>query len=312
MPNQSIDHQTYSYKKGLILGLTMAEIMLLLVFCLLLMLGAITNRLEKELAASRAELQALKPDNIRSKLIEKLVDDFNSKNTDLNEYWMELVRAKELAKKLSKYNKLPDQLVSEIDKLLELEKLVEKYGSLDDVKAALDRLATNASSNKSNDKPPHIVLSEADGFFFDSGRAEIKQEFARKLKQTIIPQIVQAMKTYDVDIVEVIGHTDSQPVGGHSSNLDSVFPSVIRGEKPIGGARSSDNAGLGLMRAVAVVRALIEDPSTKRFRILPFSAGQLIDTNEKLLIEEPSRGVDARRRIEIRLRKSLKERSIPN
>src|SRR5579872_5292389 len=46
-----IDRQTSSYRQGLVLGLTMAEIMLLLVFCLLIAVGV-------ALASERSKLDA--------------------------------------------------------------------------------------------------------------------------------------------------------------------------------------------------------------------------------------------------------------
>jgi flagellar motor protein MotB len=307
MQHRIIDQQNSSYKRGMILGLTMAEIMLLLVFCLLLMIGAVTEKLQSDLKTAREKIIAMsrleKANKETTQLLQKLISSANSQNVPVDEYWMELVRAQELAQKLHEKGVKSEQLVSHVEKLLDAERMLKKY----DIQKIDSLLSEQAA--KSHDKPPHIVLSEADGFFFDSGRAEIKPQFLQRLKEIIVPQIVHAMNTYDVDIVEVIGHTDSEPVGPHISNLDSVFPSVIRGEVQIGGAHSSDNAGLGLMRAVAVVKALLEEPSTRNYRLLPFSAGQLIDTNEKLLIEAPNRGVDARRRIEIRLRKSSKERA---
>ena len=46
---ETIGRQTASYRQGLVLGLTMAEIMLLLVFCLLIAVGV-------ALASQRAKL----------------------------------------------------------------------------------------------------------------------------------------------------------------------------------------------------------------------------------------------------------------
>jgi hypothetical protein len=53
-----------------------------------------------------------------------------------------------------------------------------------------------------------------------------------------------------------------------------------------------DNAGLGLSRAVAVVRVLMLDSRLPQpqYRILPLSGGQLIDTTERIT---PGRGGDA-------------------
>ena len=65
----------------------------------------------------------------------------------------------------------------------------------------------------------------------------------------------------------------------------------------------ADNAGLGLARAVSVVSALRQS-SLSKFKLIPLSGAQLVNTDETLAIEGIPANIKERRRIEIRLRKS--------
>ena len=71
-----------------------------------------------------------------------------------------------------------------------------------------------------------------------------------------------------------------------------------------GALQWADNAGLGLARALAVVKILASDARLAAFRILPLSGAQLIDTDGRLTHWDGASDVRERRRIEIRMRKS--------
>jgi flagellar motor protein MotB len=119
----------------------------------------------------------------------------------------------------------------------------------------------------------------------------------------VIPALVQNIKDYGVDVVEVIGHTDEVPMSG-ISNLDQNLIGASVGRFPIGGLRSTDNAGLAMARAVAVVRVLRGDPRLANVTILPLSGAQMIVPVDQMA-NGTQRGSDQRRRrIEIRLRRS--------
>jgi hypothetical protein len=107
-----------------------------------------------------------------------------------------------------------------------------------------------------------------------------------------------------VDIIEVVGHTDQQPLGSHQSNLDRDLLSVLKGSADIASIVPADNAGLGLARAVSVVSVLRHNPALSGYRILPLSGAQLIESNETLVTLDLPVNIRERRRIEIRLRKS--------
>jgi flagellar motor protein MotB len=108
----------------------------------------------------------------------------------------------------------------------------------------------------------------------------------------------------DVDIIEVVGHTDEQAIRARYSNLDATLLAVLRRKGDVASLVPADNAGLGTARAVAVVTRLLQDNRLERrfSRILPMSGAQLIQVDETLT-HGAEGDVKERRRIEIRLRK---------
>jgi hypothetical protein len=152
--------------------------------------------------------------------------------------------------------------------------------------------------------PPIINLSEAGGYFFEVGSAELSEEFKAALVEKVAPKILQIADEYpDVDVIEVIGHTDEQIIKRRFSNLDGMLVDAVASGN-VSSLVPADNAGLGIARAVAVVTRLLQEHRLQqRFpRILPMSGGQLIQVGETL--SHGSAGdVRERRRIEIRVRK---------
>lgn len=118
-----------------------------------------------------------------------------------------------------------------------------------------------------------------------------------------MPKLLAAGEDFDVDVIEVIGHTDEQAIFQKYSNLDKELLEVAKGTGAISALQPGDNAGLGLARAVSVARALAASGRLGKFRILPLSGGQLIDTNDTVA-QGTGGDVRERRRIEIRLRRS--------
>ena len=177
----------------------------------------------------------------------------------------------------------------------------------------LERATQVAAAGKSNDDttgglgehnwPPIISLSEAEGYYFAKGKAGLASDFQRKLQEQIVPSLVQLARRYRCDVIEVTGHTDEQTIAARNSNLDQELLPALRGTTKISTLVPSDNAGLGLARAVAVARLLMGDQRLEAFRVLPMSAGQLIDVDERVTVGVVG-DVKQRRRIEIRLRRS--------
>jgi outer membrane protein OmpA-like peptidoglycan-associated protein len=178
-----------------------------------------------------------------------------------------------------------------------------------EIAALLDRgLATKPADDgdrkQGHNWPPIINLSEAGGYYFATGSAELTPDFATELRTVVVDRLLEIADSYDVDVIEVIGHTDEQPVNGRASNLDRTLSSVTAGGSGAGVLQWADNAGLGLARALSVVERLSADPRLRGFRILPLSAAQLIGIDGRITRWDGHGDVRERRRIEIRMRKS--------
>jgi hypothetical protein len=161
------------------------------------------------------------------------------------------------------------------------------------------------SSAVALDQPPIITLKEADGYFFASA-AQIGGGFAERLRSVVGPQLAGLGKRYGAGIIEVVGHTDEQPLklGLPRTTLDRRLLDFLH-NRTVEEPRASDNVGLGMARAVAIVKVLRSDPNLAAFQILPFSAGQAVDVGDRLSVGTSfGTPVEERRRIEVRLRRA--------
>jgi flagellar motor protein MotB len=147
------------------------------------------------------------------------------------------------------------------------------------------------------------MLTEADGFYFQSGSAELSEAFRDKLRRTIMDRIAELARVYKVDLVEVVGHTDEVPLRGQVSDLDESLLPFLRGGKA--SMTAADNVGLGMARAASVVKTLLEDGRLAHLTLVPYSAGQVILTTNRLSQGNARYAQKERRRIEIRLRRSV-------
>lgn len=151
-----------------------------------------------------------------------------------------------------------------------------------------------------SDKPPIITLSEGDTakFSFPTGDAKLSSEFKATLLEKI-DELVQIKKTYGVDVIEVIGHTDGEMTQRRNSNLDIELENAVA-DHDISNLHYGSNADLGLMRALAVAFFLQEQPQLSDVKFRVYSAAQLILPNGQLA-DTPARQQDkTRRRIELR------------
>lgn len=151
-----------------------------------------------------------------------------------------------------------------------------------------------------NERPPVIQLPDDDKFRFPSGDYQLSSAFLTALETEKIPEIKKALTCYGVDTIDIIGHTDGQPNSG-SGNLDSAF---LTGKGSLNmrmGLRAGSNVDLGLLRAIAVQRAIESKINKKIPNVLyrVYSAGSIINVDG---IMEPVTNRDdrQRRRIEIR------------
>jgi flagellar motor protein MotB len=345
-----ITNQSASYRRGLVLGLTMAEVMILLVFCLLIALAAFlkierTKRVEAEQQLEQAKkaalvnrdfLDAIGKDSRLAELVNNYVAAGSQGKVD--EFWRDLKEARAVIE-AGKQNGLTSEDIRL--GLNDLKTIKEK--GLDVNKAARDALIAATVSKalgpagpmtpeqlervierglkepaplpkiaaKSNQWPPIISLNDANGRFFKSGSAEVDPDFRHVLIDKTVPRIAELIKQYDVDVIEVVGHTDETAVGKRQSNLDSDLVPVLNNPSAIGTIVPADNAGLGLARAVSVVGILRQSKELEGYKILPLSGGQLINTDETLALGTNPGDVRERRRIEIRLRKTTPKDSPP-
>ncbi|MEA5617507.1 flagellar motor protein [Cronbergia sp. UHCC 0137] len=156
---------------------------------------------------------------------------------------------------------------------------------------------------QSTDTPPIIIIKDQGDYRFASGSAEIPQKMSNYILRQIVPEIEARTKQYGINVVEIIGHTDGQPNGNGSSNLDVNLENVVSGNLTVGKLQAGSNADLGLMRAVSVVKVLRDiQKKEDRLRGLSFraySAAQLILPNGRFAGIARKEDV-TRRRIEIR------------
>jgi outer membrane protein OmpA-like peptidoglycan-associated protein len=345
-----IGRQTTSYRHGLVLGLTMAEIMLLLVFSLLIAIGVslASERLklseamqrlrgaETAAATSGAVVDEIKRNPSLSEFLRRSTARPTS-TAKVDEFWRTLVESNEIVEamerqgvsraalreggdyfarmqELKKAGLDPDKAVIGAALEAAMEKALPKdalAGKTPEQLAALLTKGIEASQpheetgpKEGHTWPPIINLSEAGGYYFATRSAELRPDFEAVLRTAVVDKLLEIAAEFQVDVIEVIGHTDERALPGGLSNLDRELPAATSGAKGIGVLQPADNAGLGLARALAVVTVLSSELRLRNFRILPLSAAQLIGTDGRLTRWDEQGDVRERRRIEIRMRKS--------
>jgi flagellar motor protein MotB len=344
----TVGRQTASYRQGLVLGLTMAEIMLLLVFCLLIAAGVALaaerakrdemaqrlRRVETTAAANAAMVDTIRRNGRLAELLDQAARPAAAGKID--EFWRKLVESNEIVDAMERRGISRAELREEGASFASARQLRRKGIDAETaaravaLAAAIDAaMPANAAARSpeeiaalvakglaapqpradgdqtnGHNWPPIITLSEADGYFFASRSAELRPDFAAKLRTAVVARLLDIAAAFPVDIIEVIGHTDERPVSGGQSNLDRELPAAMAGMSGVGLLQPADNAGLGLARALAVVKVLSADPRLRAFRILPLSAAQMIGTDGRLTRWDEQGDVQELRRIEIRMRRS--------
>lgn len=328
----AITSERKGYGRGLILGLTMAETFLLLVFCLLLIAAAAIATQRRELDDARAErdkaiaeLALKRPDVRRIQLELQELREQNAhlvesntrleqtvaaippeilRQAEIDDDWQELTLAKDLAEAVKSEGLSP----SEASRLAPALRVLKENGFLD-AESSDARLADALSAAAENHQEPHtwppiINLSEAGGYYFAVGSAELTDEFRSRLRDKIVARIASYLDEYKVDVVEVIGHTDEQSLAeGRTSNLDRTVGGILQGQATASDIRPADNAGLGLARAIAVAEILKNDVRLADATVLPLSGAQLVMPGDMMTDGLQGGDVRERRRIEIRIRR---------
>ena len=154
-----------------------------------------------------------------------------------------------------------------------------------------------------DEKPPILTLSEAKGYFFRFGSAELDDNFRDSLIREVIPALLRDGPRYSVNVIEIVGHTDEVPIARGVNNLDRLLLPFLRGEAMQIAPHGVDNVGLGMSRAAAVARVLLTDGRLDKYVVVPYSAGQTIDIDGTLAQGTKKTDEKERRRIEIRLRR---------
>jgi flagellar motor protein MotB len=287
---ETVRRDSRSYRQGLVLGLTMAEVFLLLVFALLIALEALWS-------AERQKRKALEDQqgrvSVESAADQRLLDDLKAVSRDGVTKAIEHLRN---GRDLEPLTRAERDFVTEVraqqaasppeaisDQWRTLTRAAHNLESLPgsmSVAEAVNRVLPNekdrsrliplierglaAEKKSEHDWPPIISLSEANGYYFKSGSAELTPEFRGSLMDSIPERIVAIIKQFDVDVIEVVGHTDEQPLGLHQSNLDRDLVSVL-GSVAIKDTGASDAAIHGRIWRH-------EDPSGSRCSPPPLNA----------------------------------------
>lgn len=325
MSDSATSIETKGYNRGLILGFTMAESLLLVIFCLLLVAGAvIAAERQKAMDAFQANQHQVAETALAKKDVEKLQAEVATLTRQMRAFasvetpddWRELVVAKDAltsVQELLAVNKTED-VVARVNELVtaekmrdiaaeEVKRLQAELEAMTAKAEALDkRLASMGDTSKPHEWPPIISLSEANGNYFRSGSAELAPSFSEKLNGSISDQIAANLKNYGADIVEVIGHTDEQPLSRPNSTMDRNAINVLGSKAAVTTLIPADNAGLGLARAISVANVLKSNAALAGITVLPLSAAQLILPGDVLTLGEAG-DVETRRRIEIRIRR---------
>ncbi|MBW4612762.1 MAG: flagellar motor protein [Desmonostoc vinosum HA7617-LM4] len=161
-------------------------------------------------------------------------------------------------------------------------------------------------SNNQNKGTPPILLIKDENYRFDLGSAEIPMAMLDYITNKLVPDIEKTTKDFNINTVEIIGHTDEQPIGSVNSNLDKNLEAAASSEGSVSNLKAGSNADLGLMRSLAVVKELLkiqqQQARMQKIKFRAYSAAQLILPNGEFApIPQALRQSQAtRRRIEIR------------
>lgn len=209
-----------------------------------------------------------------------------------------------------------------------LDELVKAKAERDQLEQALGKVQGErdamrkqlvAAETALNDKPPIIQIKEADGkiYRFPSGSATLSSPFKNGLTadafKILAAEILKrnANNQENVDTLEIIGHTDGDPVSRHG-NLDHYLPDYLAGvSNDVSLLSPGSNNDLGLLRALAVRQAWAEFVANQENRsilqkiiVRCYSAGQTVPESTQLHAPATYRMQSEQfRRIEMRLTK---------
>lgn len=310
------------YRRGVVMGLTMAEIMLLFVFCLLLVAaGMVSDRDSKieqaktEIAVISAEktaLEAVRPAAQNTVELRRQNEALLQENTRFRETILAGTGSTAAASPISEDSWRELTLVREIvstaaERGVTLREVLAEVTSIDNPPIQLG----DSSELEPGHKWPPIITLGSDRFRFQTNSAELTPQFRDYLTTVTAPQVQELLERFQVDVIEVVGHTDESPIAAtRPSTMDSLAIRALRGEAAVGELIPADNAGLGLARAIAVVKALQSTSLGEQgIKMIPLSAAQVVMPGDIVSDGASPEASSARRRIEIRVRRSMPSES---
>ena len=165
-----------------------------------------------------------------------------------------------------------------------------------------------------------LVEIKGTGETFDSGKATIGARFRQDLQKEggAFDEMARKLQTKNKDavVLEIIGHTDGEPISTGKGNLDDELPKFYLADNfDFAGLKAGSNNDLGLMRALAIkqeweayVAANHADTELLEFEVVCYSAGQMQPAGKapKNLREFKQANKESRR-IEMRLRNKGKD-----
>jgi flagellar motor protein MotB len=337
---ETVKQDARSYRQGLVLGLTMAEILLLLVFALLIALAVLWHaERQKRKALEDAQGQYREESANDRGLLESLPSAVQATSRDKVAGALEHLRNGRDLEPLTSPEK---DFVTEVrrqqsdaapgvisDQWRALTRAAQNVNTLNDTMDLGEAVRTALPGEKDSkrlggliekgiasekkgehDWPPIINVSYAKDCFFEIGKAELTSCFETRLRARV-PDLLALADRFRVRTIEVIGHTDEQQIIPRNSNLDAFLLDVLHHGTSVSSLVPADNAGLGLARATAVVRVLMLDERLKGYTLLPLSGGQLIGVDDTLT--KGGGGDDReRRRIEMRVRRANSTEGSPS
>ena len=197
------------------------------------------------------------------------------------------------------YQKKVDKAASALDDAEKRAKIAEERAEI----------AENRLKDLKKTETPIINIDGSSRYQFESNSAVLPSSLASALSNELGAEIDAVIREYQVDVVEVIGHTDGQRISKDSSNLDLNLEKVATENQNIATLTPGSNADLGLMRALSVIKVLQKNPRLKNLKFRAYSAAQLIlpDGNFALVKQASD---PTRRRIEIRFTRLGKVKNI--
>ena len=197
--------QDKPYRRGLILGLTMAEVMILLIFVLLMALAsALANRDERIAALDQGGA---------SRLIEALQRAYPQARSS-DDYFKELVRAIEARRTVE--SAVPAEarqhLLADAELGRQAREAAARAGAEDPAQFARTAMERASRGSRRGEWPPFFSLSEAGGYYFDSGKATLRPD-----ADAVIERVHALLQADPALKLSIEGHTDD--VGSDAANL---------------------------------------------------------------------------------------------